>query len=255
MTLLIWITTLLVASAAGLLGSFMISKRMTLTAGPLGHLALPGVAIALFYDFNVFLGALCFILFGAVIVWVLKRVSNLPIEALTGIAFVFGLSLGLLLLPMEHAEEAIMGDVTKIEMVDFWIALTFSIIVFVIVAKTYKKIIMVTLSEDLAKTLEVNVKTLDLIFLILVALVVAMEVKIVGGIMTVALVILPASIASNVARSLKQYLLASPLSGIISASLGLLLYEYTYLPAGPLIVLSLFVFFLISIYLRKLVNG
>ncbi len=251
MTPLIWITTILVASAAGFLGTFMISKRMSLTAGPFGHLALPGVAIALLYDFNVFLGALGFILFGALIVWVLRRVSNLPLEALTGIAFVFGLSLGFLFLPMEHAKEAIMGDVTKININDFWIALTFSIITFITVSKIHKKIVLVTLSEDLAKTLGVNVKTLDLIFLILIALVTAMEVKIVGGIMTVAMIILPASIASNLARSLKQYLLISPLSGVISASIGLLIYQYTNLPAGPLIILSLFTLFLISLLFKK----
>ncbi len=248
---LIWITTLLVASAAGFLGTFMISKRMSLVAGPLGHLALPGVAIALLYGFNVFLGALGFILLGALIVWLLRRASKLPFEALTGIAFAFGLSLGFLFLPMEHAEEAIMGDVTKINITDFWIALIFSTIVFVVISKIYKKIILVTLSEDLAKTLGVNVKTLDLIFLLLIALVVAMEVKIVGGIMTVAMVIIPASIASNLARSLRQYLLISPLSGIISACMGLLLYEYTNLPAGPLIILSSFTLFLISLLLKK----
>lgn len=248
---LIWITTLLVASAAGFLGAFMISKRMSLVAGPLGHLALPGVAIALLYGFNVFLGALGFILLGALIVWLLRRVSKLPFEALTGIAFVFGLSLGFLFLPMEHAEEAIMGDVTKINITDFWIAFSLSPIVFVVISKIYRKIILVTLSEDLAKTLGVNVKVLDLIFLLLIALVVAMEVKIVGGIMTVAMVILPASIASNLVRTLKQYLLISPLSGIISASIGLLLYECTNLPAGPLIILSLFTLFLISLLFKK----
>jgi len=254
MNFLILLVVSIVSATAGYVGTMMLSKRMSLAAGPLGHLALPGVALALLYNFNVFLGALGFILFGALIVWFLRRISNLSFEALTGIAFAFGLSLGFLLLPMEHAEEAIMGDVTTITLEDLWIVLVLSAIIFALTTLIRKDIVLVTLSEDLAKTLHVNVKLCDLIYLLSIALVAAMEVKIVGGILTVALVILPAATTSLFAKSLKQYLILSPLIGIFSSIIGLYLYEITSLPAGPLIVLTAFSLFLIAAIIRRIAS-
>ena len=252
MDIIILLVVLLVSASAAYLGTLLISRRASLAAEPLGHLAFPGVAIALLFNFHVFFGALLFILFGALIIWSLRRITKIPLDVLTGISFVFGLSLGFILLPIEHAEEAIMGDITSIEVEDLWIALLSFIVVISLLTFFRKQIVLSTLSEEIAKTLGVNVKLTELIYLISIALVAAAQVKIVGGILTVALVILPAATASLISKSLKQYLILSPLIGIISSILGLLLYEVSELPAGPLIILVSFSIFLIFAIVKKL---
>jgi len=252
MNLLILLVVSLVSATAAYLGTLLISRRTSLSPEPLGHLALPGVAIALLFNFHVFFGALLFILFGALIIWILRRITKIPLDALTGIAFAFGLSLGFILLPMEHEEEAIMGDVTSIKIEDLWIALSTFIIVVFLLTFFKKQIVLSTLSEEIAKTLGVNVKLTDLIYLISIALVAAAEVKIVGGILTIALVVIPAAAASLISRSLKQYLILSPLIGVISSILGLLLFETFQLPAGPLIILVSFSIFLLFAAIKKL---
>ncbi len=247
MNIIAWIVVVLVSATAGYIGSLMISKRISLIAGPLGHLALPGVALALLLNFNVFAGALIFIFIGGIMIWMLKQISNLPFEALTGITFAFGLSVGFLFLPMAHAEEAIMGDITKIDILDLYIAILFSFSIVFIINKLYKNVVLLTLSTDLAKTLGVDVGMCELIYLICIAFVAAMEVKIVGGILTVALIILPPSIAMQFARNLREYQLSATFIGMIMSLIGLTAYELVHLPAGPLIVLSGFALFLISL--------
>jgi len=72
-----------IGGIAGFLGTLMLSKRMALVAGPLGHLTLPGVALALIYGFDVSLGAFPFVILGIILIWLFEIKTKLPMEALT----------------------------------------------------------------------------------------------------------------------------------------------------------------------------
>ena len=76
-----------IGAIAGYLGSLMLSKRMALMGGALGHLILPGVALALLYDFDVSIGAALFLAFGVLIIWLLEQKTRLHLEALTAVVF------------------------------------------------------------------------------------------------------------------------------------------------------------------------
>jgi ABC-type Mn2+/Zn2+ transport system permease subunit len=65
-----------IGAVAGYLGSLMLTKRMALMGGALGHLTLPGVALALLYDFDVSLGAIVFLAFGVAIIWFLEQKNS-----------------------------------------------------------------------------------------------------------------------------------------------------------------------------------
>jgi ABC-type Mn2+/Zn2+ transport system permease subunit len=241
------ITVIFIGGIAGYLGSLMLTKRMALVAGPIGHLALPGVALALIYGFGIFYGALLSIGVGAFIIWIFSLKSKIPMEALTAIVFASGVALGFLFLPLAHAEEALIGNITKITLFDTLLAVFLSTIVFFIIRKIYNKIILSEISSDLASSEGINVKKYNLIYLIAIAVVAAMEVKIVGILLTAALVAIPAATSKNISNNLSQYSIMALIFGAVSSIVGLLLHEIIGLPAGPLIILISFVFFLISL--------
>ena len=81
------ILTIFVGGVAGYLGSLMVTKRMALMGGALGHLTMPGVALAITYNFDVSLGALFFLIFGIILIWLFEQKTKLPIEALTAVVF------------------------------------------------------------------------------------------------------------------------------------------------------------------------
>jgi len=245
------ITAIFIGGVAGYLGSLMITKRMALVGGPLGHLALPGVALALIYHHNIFLGALLSITIGAIIIWLLEIKTNLPLEALTGVVFAAGVALGFLILPLSRAKEALIGDITQINSIDAALAVTLGLIVFFIIKKIYQKMILSGISENLARTEGINVKKHNLIYLICITLIVALEVKIVGILFTVALLVIPASASSNFSKSLSLYSWGALVIGGISAVLGIFAFEFTKLPAGPLIILSETFIFLISLFFKS----
>jgi len=249
--LLSLITAIFIGGVAGYLGSLMLTKRMALVGGPLGHLALPGAALALLYHFNIFWGALGTITIGAVIIWLLEIKTKLPMEALTGLVFAAGVALGFLILPISQAEEALIGDISKIGLTDTILAVILGTIVFLVIKKIYSKMILSGISEDLAKAEKINVKKYNLIYLVSIVLIVALEVKIVGGLLTVAMLVIPASASNNFGRTLSWYSYGALIIGIISCVSGVLIFKIFGLSAGPFVILTATSIFLISLIFKK----
>jgi ABC-type Mn2+/Zn2+ transport system permease subunit len=240
-----------IGGVAGYLGSLMLSKRMALVAGPLGHLTLPGIALALMYGFDVSLGAFPFVILGIILIWLFEMRTKLPMESLTAIVFTSGVAIAFLFLPIEQAETALVGDITRVRFGEAIISFILVISLFLIVKKIYSKIVLMNISEELAKSEEVNVKKYNLIYLGSIAIVVALGVKMVGGLLTAALVAIPASSAKNLSRDLTQYAFVSMIIGMISSSLGIILFKITGFPAGPLIILASTSIFLISMVFKR----
>jgi len=248
--LLSLLTGIFIGASVGYLGSLMLSRRISLLGGPLGHLALPGVALGLLFGFDIFFGALFSIVLGAVLIWFFEQRTRLPLEAITAIVFASGVALGFLLLPMEHAEKAIIGDITRVGAIDLFLAAGLVILVFMVIRKIYRDLILILISEDLAKSKGVNVKRVNFIFLLMIAFVTALEVKIIGILLTSALFAIPAAAARNLGKNILQYSLFSVLIGVFSAISGILLFRITSLPAGPLMILSASFCFLGSLFFK-----
>jgi len=245
------VSGIFIGGAAGYLGSLMLSKRMALAAGPLGHLALPGVALALIYGFDISLGAFPFVILGVVLIWLLERKTKLPMEALTAVVFATGVAIAFFFLPIDQAEAALVGDIAKIQLHEVIYSVILSLIIFVTCQKIYSPMALINVSEDLARSKRINVSKYNLVYLLLVALIVSLGVKVVGGLLTAAIVAIPAASARNFSRNLAQYKALSLSIGMISAAVGIVLSWVTLLPAGPLIIVVSALIFLISVIFFK----
>ena len=248
--ILILITAIFIGGTAGYLGSLMITKKMALIGGPLGHLALPGVALALIYHYNIFLGALLSITIGVAVIWFLEIKTKLSMEVLTGVVFAAGVSLGFLILPISRAGEALIGDITKINLTDAILSIILGSIVFFVINKIYLKMILSEISENLAQVEGVNVRKYNFIYLVCIALIVALEVKIVGILFAVALLVIPAAASRSFSRTLSQYSRGALIIGAVSAVLGIFIFKVINLPAGPLIILTGTFIFLTSLFFK-----
>ena len=240
-----------IGGAAGYLGSLMLSRRMALVAGPLGHLTLPGIALALIWGFDVSLGAFPFVILGVVLIWLLEMKTKLPMEALTAVVFASGVAIAFLFLPIQQAETALVGDISKAGGQDTAVSIALSLAIMFAVKRGYAKLILSNISEELAAAEGINAKRTNLLYLFLIAVIVALGVKMVGGLLTAALVAIPPSAASNLAGNLRQYMLGSTTIGMASAAVGIILFRLTGLPAGPLIILVSAAIFVLTLPLAK----
>ncbi|RLI67416.1 metal ABC transporter permease, partial [Candidatus Heimdallarchaeota archaeon] len=194
-----------IGCAAGYLGTLMLSKRMSLVAGPLGHLALPGIALALLYGFDISIGSFPFIVLGIIVIWLFELRTKLPPEALTAIVFASGMSIAFLFLPIEQAKAALIGDITRIGFFDSILSILLSLFVLLFTKIIYKKVVLINVCEDLARCEGIDVRKYNLIYLLNIAVIVALGVKVVGGLLTAALVAIPAATSRNLSKNLAEY--------------------------------------------------
>ena len=240
-----------IGGTAGYVGTLMLSKRMALVAGPLGHLTLPGIALALLYDFDISLGAFPFVILGIILIWIFEMRTKLPMEALTAVVFASGVAIAFLFLPMEQAETALIGDITKVSLEETIITTILSLSVFLIIKKIYYQMTLIDISEDLADAEGINVKKYNFLYLFCIAIIVALGVKLVGGLLTAALVAVPACTARNVSQNLFQYSFGGLILGIFCCVLGILFSKWIGFPAGPLIILTSALIFIISTIFKR----
>lgn len=246
------ITAGIVGAAAGYLGSIMVLRRLALAGDVFSHVALPGIGIALIYNLNPFLLAFAFLFAAALVIWMLEKKTNLPTEALIGILFVASLAVGVMIIPeLEELGEALFGDISRIDFFDTALAVLLSILVFAIGAKIYKGLVLGTISEDLAIVNGVKLSRINFLFLVLVAAVVALGVKVVGTLLMGALIIVSATAAKNLSYSIASYAFLSTVFGLVAGPSGILIARSFELPPGPMIILVGIGIFLLSLLAKK----
>ena len=241
----------LVGAASGYLGSFMVLKRMSLVGDALSHVALPGIAIALTIGINPMVGALVALFVSTVGVWYLSERSDVYPESLVGIFFTASLALGVLLTPEPELLEALFGNIDTITKIDGLIIVLGAVLIFMVTKMISKGIMLGIVSDDLAKSQNIKMSKVNLTYLLMVGLVVALGVKFLGTLLTGALVIIPAVIAKNVSKSLKYYHIISIALGIFCSAFGIVVAKYFGLPTGPVVILSGVFIYLFSFIFKK----
>jgi zinc transport system permease protein len=240
-----------IGGVAAYLGTLMLGRRMALAAGPLGHLALPGMVLAVRAGVDVSLGAFPLVVLGAVTIWWLERRTRLPMEALTALVFATGVALAALLVPMAQAGGALVGDLTQMSPGTAGLSVAGALGIGAAVRRYFARLVLVSISDDLAVAEGLPVRRLQLLYLLLVAVVVALGVRLVGGLLTAALAAIPPMTARNLSGSLRQLTLRSVAIGAGGTAVGILLAGMQGLPAGPVVVLVSAAGFLASLAMAR----
>ena len=172
-------------------------------------------------------------------------------EALTAFVFASGVAIAFLFLPVERAEAALIGDISRTSTWDAVVTVIVCSGLMAAVWRIYPKLVLISISEDLAASEGIHVARCNLAYLLVVAVIVALGVKVVGGLLTAALVAIPASAARNLSHNLRQYVLGAIGIGMGSALVGIILFGLSGLPAGPLIVIVSAVIFVMTLPLTR----
>lgn len=230
----------------------MVLRRMALVGDALSHVALPGIALALLFHLNPFVGAFAF-LFGAIGgIWLLEERTHASVESLVGIFFTLSLAFGILLTPEPELLEALFGEISEVSIPDAVFAILLSLGVLGAAYCIKKASLLGIVSRDLAVSAGANPRMTNLIFLLLVAAVVALGIKVTGTLLTGALVVIPAMAAKNIVSRFYAFAGLSIAFGALSTVGGILVAQMYELPPGPIIVLAGGILFITSLAFRLL---
>ena len=224
------------AAAAGLVGCFAVMRRMTLTADALSHVALPGIGVAIALHVHPVLGAVAMLLFGALLVWALEDRARLATETVVGVVFSAALAIGSLMTSGEDLIEALFGGLGTLA----WPEAVFGIVVAtgVIACVLSKKnaLVVTIVSPDIARTAGVDVRRLNLIYLELFALTIALGLRYLGVLLMGSLIIIPAATAKRLSRNLNGMLATAVAIAVAVTVLGSWLAVAVHREPGPVIV-------------------
>lgn len=248
------LTGIAVGFSAGYLGSLMVLEKMALVGDALSHVALPGIALGILFNLpDPLIGGFAFLFASAVIIWHLGRVTRLSFETLVGAVFTLALAIGIIITPAPDLLEALFGDITKVTVFHAAAAVIIALVAVYLTRVIYRSIVLGMISEELAISKGIKVARINLLYLLLVSLVVALGIKVTGTLLVGFLVVTPAAAAKNVSSNLLRYSVLSSVFGAISAFFGILISGYLNLPTvppGPMVVVAGVILFLATILVR-----
>lgn len=240
-----------VALVAGPLGSFMIWRRMAYFGGTLAHSSLLGVALGVLAGVSLNLAVIAVCLLVALLLTVLQRQRSLAIDTLLGILAHSALALGLVVVAFIEGVRIdlmayLFGDVLAISVADLWWIYGGGAFILIALAFIWRPLLSMTVHEELARVEGVSVRGVNLVFMLSIALIIATAMKIVGILLIVSLMIIPAAAARRFSATPERMALLASAFGMCSVAGGLGASLVWDTPAGPSMVVVASVLFALA---------
>ncbi len=246
------------ALVVGPLGSVVVWRRMAYFGDTLAHAALLGVALAVASDQLPMAGVgIIGVVMAALLFW-LEKQRDLSTDTLLGILSHSALALGLIVLSVLQSQgfninlmSYLFGDLLAVDQADLLLMYGSVLVILLVFSQILSSLISISANEELARIDGVAVEKIRFVFMILLALVVAVALKVVGILLITALLIIPAATARLFSKSPKQMVVMSVLVAIAAVVLGLYSSMKWDFPTGPAIVVSASFLFFISRLLNR----
>ena len=229
-----------VALAAAPLGCFVVWRRMAYFGEATAHAALLGISLSLLFEFSVFAGALLVSLSMASLV-TLGQGRSLFLDTLLGVAGHMSMAAGLIIVSFISGVRIelmayLIGDILAVSKTDIlliWLGLG---LVLLLLVWRWSALLLCTLNEDLAAASGLNPKRESFVLTIALAVVVAVGIKVVGVLLIISMLIIPAASARSLGSTPEKMALFACLIGVLSAIFGLNASYVFDTPTGPSIV-------------------
>ncbi len=246
-----WAGGMLLALAAGPLGSFVVWRRMSYFGDTLAHASLLGVAFGLLLNINPYYAIIAITLLLALLLVLLEHRQHLAVDTLLGIMAHSSLSLGLVVVSlMSNIRVDLMaylfGDLLSVTPQDLWLIGTGVAVVVGILLWQWRSLLSMTISPELAQVDGVNLQRCRLLLMLVTALTIGVAMKFVGALIITSLLIIPAATARRFARSPEQMAGYAVVCGMLAVTGGMAFSAGYDTPAGPSVVLCAAALFVLS---------
>jgi zinc transport system permease protein len=259
-----FLTGIIIGIIAPLIGVFVVVRRLSLIADALSHVTLAGIAASLLLEkrflsvgtLNPIYMGMFFSVAGSLLIEKLRSVYKHYEELAIPIIMSGGVGLSVLFISLADGFNTdlfsyLFGSVSAVTRLDLWTILIISIFVIAIVIMLYKELFIISFDEEHAKASGLPVKGLHLLFMIMVALVIASSMRIVGVLLVSSLMTLPVAAAIRIANGFKQTIIYSIIFGETSVLGGLIISYYLDLAPGGTIVIISIIILMVTIFVKK----
>ncbi len=242
------LTGLLASIACGVVGSYVVTRRITYVAGGISHFILGGMGAARYLNvvygwekLTPLHGAIVSALLAAIIIGMVSMRARQREDTVIGALWAIGMAVGILFISKtpgynQDLMSYLFGNILMVTSSDLWLIIGLDALVVLVGIFFYNQLLAVCFDEEFARLRGVNVEFFYLLLLCLTALTVVLLVTVVGIVMVIALLTLPAAIAGHFSKTLRQMMVVSTILSAFFTTLGLGLSYSPNLPAGATII-------------------
>jgi zinc transport system permease protein len=240
---------LLASLSFGIVGTYVVTKRITYIAGAIAHCALGGIGFGLYakhelgwHWFDPLYGAIIAAVISSLIIGTVVLTRSEREDTVIGATWAVGMAVGFLFIKMVRTvtvniESWLFGDINFVSSSDLWTVAILGISVFILTILFHKQFVAICFDEEFARSRGINVPFFYMLLLLMSAVTVVLLVRVIGIIMVIALLTLPAALGSRLAKGLPGMMVWAVLICSTFLLLGLEFSMRIDAPAGPSIIL------------------
>lgn len=246
----------LVSIACGIIGTFVVVNRIVFISGGIAHSAYGGIGLGYFFGFNPIIGAIAFSLLSGFGMAIVERNTGERKDTIIGTMWAMGMSIGIIFIDLTKGYKAnlmsyLFGSILAVPKQDLWIMLILDLVIITMVCLFYKELLAISFDPMFATTRNLPVNSLYLMLVGAIALTIVMVMQVVGLIMIIALLTIPAAVANQYVQEMKQMMILSSILGVIFILLGLSLSFIFNLTSGATIIMVAGCVYFLSLIIKQ----
>ncbi|TKG93387.1 metal ABC transporter permease [Puteibacter caeruleilacunae] len=246
-----FLAAIFAAISCGIIGTYIVSRRIVFISGGITHASFGGVGIAYFMGLNPIFGAAVFGVLSALGIQTLSRKTNIREDSAIAILWSLGMAVGIIFIFLTpgyapNLMSYLFGNILTVTSLDLSLLAGLSVILMLVFYLFYNVILYIAFDEDYARAHHLPVNFYSGVLMSLVALTIVFNIKVVGIILVISLLTIPQAIAGLFSKQFKTLLFLSVGWGFIGAFVGLLVSYFVDIPSGASIIFTLVVIYAVA---------
>ncbi|TNF40148.1 MAG: metal ABC transporter permease [Bacteroidetes bacterium] len=243
-----FIAAIFASISCGVIGSYIVSRRIVFISGGITHASFGGIGLAFFLGFSPILGAVIFAIISALGIQFFTKVAQIREDSSIAIWWSLGMALGIIFVFLTpgytpNLTSYLFGNILTVSILELWLmfALTVAIIAFFVIF--FSKILYIAFDEEFAKTAGLPVEFFNYLIMSLIALTVVLNIRVVGIILILSLLTVPQATANLFTNNFKKLVMLSSFFAFTGTVSGLFISYFLDIPSGAAIIFTLVLMF------------
>lgn len=243
------ISTLLISISCGLVGTYIVAKRMVFISGGITHASFGGLGLAYYLGIAPLFGATFFAVLSALSILFISENKKLREDSLIGIFWSTGMAIGILFVYLTpgyapNLMSYLFGNILTVTLDQIIMSVVLCVLIILFFARFYRPLFYIAFDKEYCRTHHVQVNAIEIVITLIIALCVVLCMKLAGIILVISYLTIPQAIAGTFYKNFKQQLFASAVISCIGSVIGLFVSAALNIPSGASIVICFLILFL-----------
>lgn len=234
--------------SCGIIGSYIVSKRIVFISGGITHASFGGIGLAFFLGFNPLLGAVLFAVLSALGIQFFTKIAEIREDSSIAIWWSLGMAMGIIFIFLTpgytpNLMSYLFGNILTVTISELWWMFALNLIIILFFAFLINNILFIAFDEEFARAAGMPVSLFNYLTITLIALTVVLNIRVVGIILILSLLTIPQATANLFTKDFKKLIVLSSVFAFIGTISGLFISYFLNIPSGAAIIFTLVILF------------